>query len=111
MRGWAVLLLAVVASGRGSAAPTTEGTDANECRVDGDCVGAAMRCCDCPAFAVPATDPSHQACAAVVCPNRHCPRNVRPMCDAGRCVLACVEMECRSSCLFGFTTDASGCLT
>jgi hypothetical protein len=33
------------------------------------------------------------------------------MCAAGRCVLACVAMECRSSCLFGFAADASGCLT
>jgi hypothetical protein len=113
MHGWAVLLLAAAACSRGAGdLPTTEGSGAApECATDGECVGAAMKCCDCPAFAVPLTDASQQACAAVLCPYRHCPRNVRPMCDSGRCVLACVAMTCRGSCLFGFATDASGCLS
>lgn len=84
---------------------------AGECAVDGDCVGGAVRCCDCPAFAVPAASPSARACAEVACPNQHCPRNVRAACESGRCVLACVAMECRQSCLSGYAADASGCLT
>jgi hypothetical protein len=112
MGRWAVLLLAVTACGRGAGElPATEGSGESECILDDECVGAAMRCCDCPAFAVPISDASHQACAVVQCPDRHCPHNVRPMCQSGRCVLACVAMACRESCLFGYAPDASGCLT
>lgn len=89
----------------------TESGGSAECAADHDCAGAGDRCCDCPAFAVPITDASYRACSGVSCPDMHCPHNVRAACDRGRCVLACVAMECRQSCAFGFAADASGCLT
>jgi hypothetical protein len=112
MRGSVALVVVVVGCGFGDARgrDTTSGVQ-GECALDDDCVGAGVKCCDCPAFAVPVASPGHAACDSVPCPYRHCPRNVRAACDQGRCVLACVAMECRQSCLFGFAVDTSGCLT
>jgi hypothetical protein len=115
MRGRVALLVAMAACSHGSGNATTVGPEGSgtrvECSQHSECVGAGVTCCDCPTFAVPASDASHQACEGVRCPYKHCPRNVRPACDEGRCILACVAMECRLPCLFGFATDASGCLT
>jgi len=113
MRGCVVLVVFVAGCIRSSSeAPGLEGVGVQaECNRDDGCVAVGVKCCDCPSFAVPASDESHQACEDVMCSNKHCPRNVRAACDLGRCVLVCLAMECRQSCLFGFATDASGCLS
>src|SRR4051794_14630704 len=71
-------------SGSGS-----DGAGPMECMVDNDCVAAGVKCCDCPTFAVPKSDPSHNACGAVPCPISQCSPNVRAACQTGACVLAC----------------------
>ncbi len=115
MRGSIALLIALAGCEPGPdvVRPTSSGgsPDVAECRRDDDCVAAGTKCCDCPEFAVPESDASHRACDGVTCHDKHCPHNVRAACDEGRCVLACVPMECEASCLFGYATDRSGCLT
>ncbi len=87
------------------------GRAAAECVADQDCVPAGSKCCDCPAFAVPEGDALHQACVGVLCPLATCSNSTRVACDDGRCVLACIAVECAQSCLNGFATDESGCLS
>jgi hypothetical protein len=82
-----------------------------ECATDPDCVAAAAKCCDCPAFAVPVLDKLHQACVGIRCPLAACSDSTRVACDDGRCVLACVAIACEQSCASGFATDESGCLS
>ena len=83
-----------------------------ECSADSQCVAAAAKCCDCPTFAVPATDPAHDACLGVTCPmpGPTCPANLSPACKQGACVLACKPSTCEMSCADGFATDANGCV-
>ena len=45
---------------------------------------AAAKCCDCPTFAAPKTDPAINACAGVTCPVPTCPRTSQPACNARR---------------------------
>jgi hypothetical protein len=94
-------------SGNGSG---SSGGGAPECVVDSQCVAAGTQCCDCPTFAVPSNDPTHLACAGIVCPPSSCPANVRPACDSSTCVLACVAIVCPATCTDGFTLDANNCL-
>src|SRR5882672_8027277 len=94
-------------SGSGSGA-------AAECARDDQCAAVGSKCCDCPTFAVPTSDPVYRACTGVTCPpNGSCPDNVVARCDTGRCVLACAALACPQSCPQGFATDGNGngCLT
>lgn len=111
MRGFIVVVVGMVSCSSTDIVVGPPGSSAIECDGDRDCVATAVRCCDCPTFAVPVGSPSHRACADVKCPQASCPDNVRVACDAGRCILACVAMECAQSCLHGFASDGSGCLT
>ncbi|HWO27082.1 MAG TPA: hypothetical protein VNO30_50475 [Kofleriaceae bacterium] len=84
------------------------------CSRDQDCVPAAPTCCECPTFAVSRTSPVARACANVPCPASECTADVVARCsDEGRCELACAPRACEptASCMYGFATDASGCLT
>jgi Antistasin family len=88
------------------------GADNAECMVDNDCAAAAAKCCDCPTFALPKSDPTIQACAAAGCPVSTCPTNVAPSCSAqGRCELSCVKMACDNTCADGYAVDDNGCLS
>jgi hypothetical protein len=83
-----------------------------QCLIDQDCAAVGAKCCDCPTYAVPTTDPADVACNDVVCnPAPTCPGNVHAACDTGRCVLACTSMVCPASCPQGYALDADGCLT
>lgn len=82
-----------------------------ECHVASDCALAAAKCCDCPTYAAPKTDPEIQACSGVMCPTMTCPDNVGVACNAGHCELACAPMACVQTCADGFALDANGCLT
>ncbi len=87
-------------------------TAGQECVTASDCAAGAAKCCDCPSYAAPKSDPQIQACAGVMCPpNDSCPANVEVACNAGLCELACVQMACSNSCSEGFALDANGCLT
>lgn len=90
-------------SGQSGAAP--------ECVTASDCALRGASCCDCPSFAVPATDPGLAACGDVTCPMMNCPDDVEPACQAGQCMLACKPVACTTSCAAGFAADANGCLT
>jgi hypothetical protein len=84
------------------------------CRVDTDCVPAGPKCCGCPTFAVPRTDPVARACSNVGCPMSECAENVIARCSEGRCELACAPRACEltgPSCAYGFAADLNGCLT
>ncbi|MFT3698377.1 MAG: hypothetical protein QM831_34860 [Kofleriaceae bacterium] len=97
--------------GNGSDNPTTGG-GARECNIASDCAAAAAKCCDCPSYAAPKSDPTVQACAGVMCPpNDSCPANVEVACNQGKCELACVAMACTNTCTNGYALDASGCLS
>ena len=74
-------MLAVAACG-GDVTDLSQGQwNRGECAVDLDCATGAVGCCECAVFAVPISDPSHQACAGVLCPDRDlCPANVRAIC-------------------------------
>jgi len=89
--------------GSGGAAP--------ECATANDCAFEAAKCCDCPTYAAPKSDPAANACAGVMCPVTTCPQNIALACNAGRCELACAPMECTLSCADGFVVDANGCLS
>jgi len=89
--------------GSGGAAP--------ECAPANDCAFEAAKCCDCPTYAAPKSDPAANACAGVMCPVTTCPQNIALACNAGRCELACAPMECTLSCADGFVVDANGCLS
>lgn len=100
-------------SGSGSGA-------ASECFQDSECVAVGAKCCDCPTFAVPTSDPAYRACTGVTCPGTGsgsgsggatCPDNVIPRCDGGHCVLACEPLACQLSCPDGFASDMNGCLS
>ena len=82
------------------------------CTRDDECVLAATKCCDCPAFAVSAADPSVRACTGVQCPvPSTCSENVEAQCNAGQCELGCRPLACNLSCADGFTIDeTTGCL-
>ncbi|MDB4955204.1 MAG: Antistasin family protein [Myxococcales bacterium] len=95
----------------GSGSGSGSGSPNHECTVNSDCVAAGVKCCDCPTFAVPRTDPSHNACNGISCPVSQCSQNVRAECQTGSCVLACAPMVCSASCADGFATDANGCLS
>ena len=90
-------------SGGGNAAP--------ECASANDCAFGAAKCCDCPTYAAPKSDPAVNACAGVMCPVTTCPMNVALACNSGRCELACAPMQCDLSCADGFAIDANGCLS
>ncbi|MDB4963686.1 MAG: hypothetical protein JWP01_3685 [Myxococcales bacterium] len=82
------------------------------CVRDSDCATAAATCCECPAFALSVHDPAQRACDGVTCPGQDaCPDNVRAECDQGQCTLACVALECDTSCAAGYTIDPTGCLS
>ena len=92
--------------------PSGSASGSAECSADYECAAAAARCCDCPTFAAPRTDPTVKACLGVACPMMPtCAANVAPACRFGQCVLACVAMACPSTCDAGFALDASGCLS
>jgi hypothetical protein len=93
-------------SGAGGALP-------HECSVANDCVAAGPKCCDCPTHAVPASDPTQAACAAVDCAPMQCGSPMEAACVSGRCELVCSPVACDGniSCPNGFETDANGCLT
>jgi len=80
-----------------------------ECSVDSDCMAAGLKCCDCPTYAAPTTDPVVQACGGVMCPTSTCPDNVRAACSGGQCVLACQPLSCAMTCADGYVIDATGC--
>ena len=113
----ALLLAACTGSFDASPEDTGGGDDGfdganKECAIDSDCTAAAAKCCDCPTFAVPKSDPATQACASVGCPASTCPNNVAPSCSPqGKCVLSCVQMECDNTCADGFAVDDNGCLS
>jgi len=89
--------------GSGAAAP--------ECATANDCAFGAAKCCDCPTYAAPKSDPAVNACTGVMCPvTTTCPMNVALACNAGRCELACAPMECTLSCADGFAVGANGCV-
>ncbi len=91
-------------SGTGGAAP--------ECGAASDCAFAAAKCCDCPTYAAPRSDPGVQACLGVSCPQpTSCPANVAVACTGGRCELACAPLACAVTCADGFALDANGCLS
>jgi hypothetical protein len=96
--------------GGGGGSGSGSGGIPTECSVDGECVLAAAKCCDCPAFAVPTTDPAHKACAGITCPPSSCPMNVQAVCTAGACTLACVPIAVTQSCPGGYALDPTGCL-
>lgn len=98
-------------NGSGSGAGSGSGGALAECRIDGDCVAAGPKCCDCPTVAVPKSDPLHQACKDVTCPPPSCPDSVAAACDDGRCVLRCLPMACQTTCADGYALDDNGCLT
>jgi hypothetical protein len=81
-----------------------------ECSINADCALAAAKCCDCPTFAVPLSDPAHSACEAVSCPANSCPANTRAACESGQCVLQCAPLACTLSCSGGYAIDPTGCL-
>jgi hypothetical protein len=85
--------------------------EGDDCTVATDCVLVGATCCACPSFAIPASDPSAQACSDVICPPSTCADNVETACIQGTCELACAPLECDLSCANGFTTDSNGCLT
>jgi hypothetical protein len=87
------------------------GSAAAECSVNSDCVAAGVKCCDCPTFALPATDPALKACAGISCPMNQCSQNVRAECQSGACVLACAPIVATTTCADGHVMDANGCLT
>lgn len=81
------------------------------CEIDDDCVLGAATCCECPTFALPASQ-NQAACGDVECPPMSCPNNVEAVCGAqGTCGLRCLPMQCDLSCDHGFVIDATGCLT
>jgi hypothetical protein len=82
-----------------------------ECFGNDDCALAANKCCDCPTFAVPVSDPLHASCANVMCPPMSCPNDVAAACNFGKCELTCVKMQCPMSCPAGYAIDATGCLS
>ena len=89
--------------GSGGAAP--------ECSTANDCAFGAAKCCDCPTYAAPKSDPGINACAGVMCPVTTCPQNVALACNSGRCELACAPMQCDLACADGFVVDTNGCLS
>jgi hypothetical protein len=96
--------------GGGNGSGSGSGEGAVECLVDGDCALAAAKCCDCPAFAVPTSDPAYNACRGIACPPSSCPMNVQAVCTAGACTLACVPLAVTQSCPSGYAIDPTGCL-
>lgn len=116
-----VLFLLVLLSGcpdRQLDAGTFNGDDdglpgdiAGECSTASDCALGAAKCCDCPTYAAPKSDPAIRACSGVMCPAMTCPQNVAVACNSGRCELACTQMACLSTCADGFAVDGNGCLT
>lgn len=86
-----------------------DGAAPMECTSDLDCQPAGLKCCDCPTYARPVTDPAAQACGGVMCPTSSCPDNVQAACDVGQCVLVCKPLACDLSCASGFAVDANGC--
>ncbi len=82
-----------------------------QCFDDTDCELASKTCCQCPTFALPASDPKLGACNDVSCPpmNGTCSR-VRAACDMGACVVACEAVPVTMTCADGFALDAAGCL-
>jgi hypothetical protein len=85
------------------------GSGALECASDLDCVGAASTCCECPSFALPASSGWGSSCAPVSCAPAPSCGEVRAVCNAGACGLACNEIACDASCATGFAVDAAGC--
>ncbi len=94
----------------GGGSGSGSGGAGTECAVDGDCALAAAKCCDCPAFAVPTSDPADKACGGILCPPSSCPMNVEAVCTAGTCTLACVPIAVTQSCPGGYAIDPTGCL-
>lgn len=83
-----------------------------ECAIDSDCIAAGPKCCDCPTYAVPTTDPSQMACLDVDCAPQSCGSPMQAACDLGHCVLECAPVACdATACPSGFATDGNGCLT
>jgi hypothetical protein len=95
--------------GGGGGSGSGQGTNV-ECAIDADCALAAAKCCDCPTFAVPLTDPAHRACEGISCPVSSCPMNARATCSGGACVLACAPVACQLACAQGYAIDPTGCL-
>jgi hypothetical protein len=117
VRAVALLLVVLVAGCPGAADLAAYNGDdgsgaAPECTNNAQCIAAAAKCCDCPTFAVPSSDPAFNACKGVDCPSPGpmCAANLAPACDDGACVLACAPTACEMSCADGFATDANGCL-
>jgi hypothetical protein len=118
MRSLLVAIVVALAGCPGAAADKALGNDdgpggeagaPSECVSDSDCEPAGLKCCDCPTYARPVSDPAAQACGGVMCPMNSCPDNVRAACSAGQCVLACKALACDMTCASGFAIDANGC--
>ncbi len=87
-------------------------TVGGRCVADVDCRPAASTCCECPTFAVAASDPIATACTGVMCPSAPtCAAAVAAVCEQGLCALACEPMACSATYDQGYALDASGCLT
>lgn len=117
MRALLVLALFAGCSGQlagdkalGGAQNPTNGAGAiPECATDSQCMAAGLKCCDCPSYAAPTSDPAVQACGGVMCPTSTCPDNVRAACSGGQCVLACKPLQCSMTCADGYAIDPTGC--
>lgn len=92
----------------GGGAGSPEGV---ECELASDCVAAGSTCCECPAFAVPASSGYEEGCADVACdPAPTGCSLTEPACQGGRCALVCSPLVTDTVCDTGFARDDFGCL-
>lgn len=88
-----------------------ESPEAAECVVPTDCVPAGSTCCECPAFAVPASSGYEEGCSEVACdPAPSGCALTEPTCTQGRCELVCSPVVTDMVCETGFSRDDFGCL-
>lgn len=87
------------------------GTTRAYCNDDLDCELAARTCCECPTFALGASDPKLDACSDVDCPPMQstCSR-IHAVCERNVCAVACEPLAVTRDCTAGFASDPAGCL-
>lgn len=81
------------------------------CSIDADCQLAAASCCECPSYAVSASDRAEDACSGVICEGEMTCPAVDAVCERGACVMQCQPIACDLTCASGFAVDEAGCLT